>query len=653
MDSLSLRRRCFRAVACLFVSLLTFSSLRAASASPAPAGPLTVEELFRPWTTRSPELSQDGSHLALLVTDQKDRRVLQVIDLASHASQSLGLGEGIDVSWFFWVHDDRLFYQAVGDKTTGLGTYIVPRDQLNRPRLVLGHTRLRFLGLPDARPDRIIANLISDSLHPELPGRLVEISTLRPSGEASTSLENVVYSYSRPADLVTGWLLDRKGELAGAISYAKGSSHAWRFEARGKNWTPLALDLDVHWIHSVDADGHSLWTSHYEKGPGFVLCKYNMDTGAFEEPVFADANYDLRGATTWHSRAAGQLAGIVYEQRRLRSIWLLPGWAAAQKAVDQANPDGGNRLVSVDDKDAHFVFRVGGAAQPGAYVLYDAAAKTVTRVGRVAPWLDGRKFAVPQPISFHSRDGLALEGYLTLPEGASKEHPVPMVVRAHDGPWSRVDWAFDPEVQFLASRGYAVLEPNYRGSTGYARAVSFDARGDFRHMSDDISDAVRAVLGSGVVDPQRVAIMGEHFGGYLALCGLAFDPALYRCGIGLGGVYDWQAELRKLGSIGQAESYQPLRDRIGEDPAQLDAISPVKHLEGVHAPFLVATTSADISDASYQSHSLVDALKAANRPYDTFFLDSYTRGFANEANHLEYYRRVEAFLAKNLTPSPR
>jgi dipeptidyl aminopeptidase/acylaminoacyl peptidase len=257
-----------------------------------------------------------------------------------------------------------------------------------------------------------------------------------------------------------------------------------------------------------------------------------------------------------------------------------------------------------------------------------------------------------QSISFATRDGISLEGYLTLPPGASKEAPPPLVVRPHRGPWVRSTWMFDREVQFLASRGYAVLQPNYRGSTGYSPSISSTYQYDFRRMHDDVTDATRSMLRTGLVDPTRAAIMGGSFGGYLALTGVAFEPELYRCAVSLCGVFDWAEMIKTKSYEGRPGEYEKLRDRLGQpdtDREHFDAISPIKHVAQIRVPVFVAHGNDDKIVSVTQSKHLVQALRQQGVVCETFFRGNEAHGFSSYADRVEYYHKVEAFLAKNLT----
>jgi dipeptidyl aminopeptidase/acylaminoacyl peptidase len=347
------------------------------------------------------------------------------------------------------------------------------------------------------------------------------------------------------------------------------------------------------------------------------------------------------------------LVGVGYDQRGPVTCWFTPEFHQIQALVDASYPDTANVLIDYDRTERNFLYRATSPQQPGIDLLLKLDDRTLQPLARSAPWLESRPLHPMKPIDFRTRDGVKLEGYVTLPEGADQHHPAPLVVLVHGGPWVRDTLAFDPEVQFLASRGYAVLQPNYRGSTGYAPGISRDHRFDFRRMHDDVTDATKAILHSGLVDPHRVAIMGGSFGGYLALTGVAFEDNLYRCAISVCGVFDWEAFVNSKSYGALPGQYEELRDNLGTDRQRFEQISPLAHVEQIHVPVLLAHGSEDPVVDMAQSRKLDAALKKLGIPHETFFRSGEGHGFYDYTNRVEFYRRVEAFLAANLgDPAP-
>jgi dipeptidyl aminopeptidase/acylaminoacyl peptidase len=255
-----------------------------------------------------------------------------------------------------------------------------------------------------------------------------------------------------------------------------------------------------------------------------------------------------------------------------------------------------------------------------------------------------------------TRDDHQIEAYLTLPAGATKENPPPLVVLAHGGPHARDAWGYDGEVQFLASRGYAVLQANYRGSSGYNWTFPAGDDWEFRKMHDDVTDAVKMLGKAGRIDPSRIAIMGTSFGGYLAVCGAAFEPDLYRCAITISGVFDWTQVINEKKSVQyDSAAYGIFLRNLGDpkaNPAQFDRISPLRHIGDVRIPVFVAHGRDDeVADVA-ESRALISELEKFHVPHESLLVAREGHGMSFTKNQVELYTRIEAFLAKNLLPKP-
>jgi dipeptidyl aminopeptidase/acylaminoacyl peptidase len=254
-------------------------------------------------------------------------------------------------------------------------------------------------------------------------------------------------------------------------------------------------------------------------------------------------------------------------------------------------------------------------------------------------------------VRFAARDGLALHGYLTVPPGV--EAPLPLVVKVHGGPWLRDVWGYDAVTQFLANRGYAVLEVNYRGSSGYGRSFLQAGRGQLaRAMHDDVVDAVRFAVAEGVADPERVAIYGRSFGGYEALVGLAFTPDVFAAGVSIVGFADVASLIEDFPPYWKHWTYL-WRDFAGDpaDPAQraeMDARSPLGHVDAIASPLLVAQGANDVRVLRDQSDRLVAALRERGRDVRYLVFDDEGHAIQRWQNQVVLNRAVEDFLAEHL-----
>jgi dipeptidyl aminopeptidase/acylaminoacyl peptidase len=255
-----------------------------------------------------------------------------------------------------------------------------------------------------------------------------------------------------------------------------------------------------------------------------------------------------------------------------------------------------------------------------------------------------------EPVSFTSRDGLTIEGYLTLPPGSSGG-PMPMILNVHGGPWVRDGWGYDPEAQWFANRGYACLQVNYRGSTGYGKEFLNAGNKEWGGtMHDDLVDAVRWAVESGVADPERVAIYGGSYGGYAALAGATFTPDLFRCAVDIVGP---SSLITLINSI--PPYWKPLlatfHERVGNPDTEEDFLksrSPLFFVDRIRIPMLIAQGSNDPRVKQAESEQIVAAMKEKGIDYEYLLFEDEGHGFVRPENRLKFYAAAERFLAKHL-----
>ena len=280
------------------------------------------------------------------------------------------------------------------------------------------------------------------------------------------------------------------------------------------------------------------------------------------------------------------------------------------------------------------------------FYIFNTKTKKLALLLNSKSWMKKEELANTQAFQLKARDGLVLNGYLTLPKDQSKN--LPMVVVPHGGPHGpRTYWGYDEDVQFLASRGYAVLEINFRGSGGYG--LGFERSGYKKWGAEiqyDIIDATKWAIKEGFADSKRVCIFGGSFGGYSALMSATLEPDLYKCAIGYAGIYDLNLMWKKgdIQSWGLGLNY--LEDAIGKDKAQLDQYSPIKHIDKLKAPVLLIHGKKDERAHVEHYYHMVKALKKAKHPHETMLVKKEGHGFYEEKNRKEMYERIEAFLGK-------
>ena len=365
----------------------------------------------------------------------------------------------------------------------------------------------------------------------------------------------------------------------------------------------------------------------------------------FEHPE-VDVEHVLR------SKVRRVLTGVWYVTDRLHHQFFDDERAALQRRIDDALPGADVHVVSMSVDETRRILRSSSDRSRGTYYTLDDredANEAPRKVVDVAPWLNPDELCEMTAIAYDARDGRRIHGYLTLPQEV--ERPVPVVVNPHGGPWARDSWGFGADVQFLANRGYAVLQVNFRGSTGYGRAfwqAGFRQWG--RAMQDDITDGVNWLVSQGIADPNRIGIYGASYGGYAVLAGLTFTPDLYACGVDYVGVSNIFTLLETLPPY-----WEPMREMMYEmvghpekDADHLREVSPVFHADAIRSPLLVAQGANDPRVKQSESDQIVAALRARGVEVQYIVKEDEGHGFQNEENRFELYHEIERFLGAHL-----
>lgn len=620
-------------------------------------------------------LSPDGRYIACLQMLNGDPW-LMILDLETKKTARVNPGvtrNGLrkEVASFRWISDRRIsFVTTVWDGQSLTGVSAVDCDGKNwaafagpdvdptDPRPLLATRIIHSFNDADQNVLMLDQGFFegSDLVYPDV----VRVSTLK------ASVRTVV---KNPGNVV-GWVPDREGVvrlgitrdgLRHGVIYRENEQAKWRTmplsDAEAGRLSPLGFDYDGKKLIVVANNEQRRRAVYY----------YDIEAGKLGDVIASHPEFDIipeRGAPSIDgislsgpvlSELTESVVGIRYITDGPRLHWFDPGFANLQSGLDRLLPNTVNLIVSRSRDEKRFLVLAFSDRDPGTYYLVDlkSAKPEVSRLAERMPGLPSAAMSSMYPINYRSRDGETIHGYLTLPPGAGKTN-LPVVVMPHGGPFVRDSWQFQPMVQFLANRGYAVFQMNFRGSPGYGTEFYRKGRREIgRAMQDDIEDGTRWLIKQGLADPQRIAIVGGSYGGYAALFALGHNAELYRCGVSINGVTDWTDITKERKGEEYRYAYAFFREWIGDPkltPELLAEISPVNFAEQITAPVFIVQGKEDRTVPPKQARKMIAALEKAGRPPQELFVPKEGHSFKDEQSRTKLYGELEQFLAKHLAP---
>lgn len=637
---------------------------------------IPVRNFFRSPALYRPVVNRSGTRVAALVDGEDDLMGVRFFDLAGNKQTGFRGSRDSDIDEVHWLDDTHVLMSTSHEKIYAEALTVVDVTEPQKLYAIERSSAVEILAVPKNNPmlplvwirrdayddgkDRgavtLNARLTVDPKHKSIltPHNTKGYADVDMPVERYGTNASIHASYAKPkAGLTRFYLADRNGELAFAVIVDRGIETL--LVLRDEKWVTSPLDLDRYDVLGAgDESDELIAVGPRQEGKPRAVVRVNATTGKETGVLLQDDVYDPDVVTLVRHPGSRQLIGVQLYKKSLMTVWLDEAHRQLQADMNALFPGKLVSLLGTDDAEKKLVVSVYSDRAPVEYHFIDAENKVCQRIASSAPWIEESAMQPMQTLSYKTRDGHKIEGYLTLPAGVSKEKPAPLVVLVHGGPWARDVWEWSGEVQFLASRGYAVFQPNYRGSTGYQWSFPAGDMWQFRKMHDDVTDGVKKLLKSGLVDPQRLAIMGASFGGYLAMCGAAYEPALYRCAITEAGVFDW-AEMMQEAKRTQFESvrYQYYLRNLGDPKqraAELAEMSPLNHLDQVKVPVLIAHGMEDETVSIEQSERLAKELERRHVPHRVLMKRGEAHGFSRLDHRVEFYSAVEAFLAENVSP---
>lgn len=594
-------------------------------------------------------LSPSGRHLAALRPRDGYPRVAVWTPGGDGDPVLVDAGED-RVFWMEWADDDRLL--------VGVGHYVPweTRGRLVRNMLVVDRTTgevSRLLG-DRGRAGRAQFRDLLVHVLPDRPGEVLVAADLKTPGHPGVYRVDLtdgrMRRVVRARPPITHWLADQDGRVRVGVGF-KGRRKQVYIRSAGGRWrlhaSPDVFDDPVFEVVGIDPDNarQVYAISDHETGRQ-ALYVYDTADRAFTQRLFGHPLYDMRTVIS-HPRT-GQPLAVRYVAEGVESQPLDPRFAAARELADTLLPGTRNRLVHMAASGTAFVVLAARPDTPNRYFLLRPDSQELRPLDGEASGQDGLGGTVTA-VTYPARDGVHVPAFLTVPKGADPT-ALPAVVLPHGGPVRRDALGYNAMVQFLASRGYAVLQPNFRGSSGYGRAYKAAGYNQWgRLMQDDVTDAARWLIDTGVADPQRLCVVGGSYGGYVALMGTIVTPDLFRCAISINGVADLPLLIRNL-SLNRFRDLSVPRISGGLSDEAVQAVSPYHRAEEVAVPVLLIHGDRDASVSYRQSVRFADRLAELGKPVDVIRLPGGGHTLREQAHRITVFMALERFLHEHIGP---
>ncbi|MDI1336552.1 MAG: alpha/beta fold hydrolase [Lacunisphaera sp.] len=626
----------------------------APAADKAPALPAKVTELmdvlFRPAAFEQGQLAPDGAHFSFLRTID-DKRVLDSYEFKtgkfyrltgkSNVNSVFMAGSPQGIGSMRWLGSDQLMITDSIRDSWASGIWIADARLMKVRKLELPNISVQLLDSLPQNPDTAL--FVGN--HETIYGTIWRLNK-----KTLTLYETIG---SNPGKAIE-WETDLAGEPR--LAMITDPDGGWSYMHRpvgGKDWAPLNLPSRSSPV-TFDASGQTVLVASPGPEGRYQLQPFSVPENKFTDAPTADPVFDVLPFVIADPKT-GIPMGLSYFNEKQAFLWLNGQYAQVHATLQKSFPGAIVLLRGVIDS-GEVLFSVRSDTAPVVLYRYNPAKHEIHSVISSMPEAGKRPWAAMQPVSFVTRDGWTVHGYLTLPPGRKADQKVPLVALSHGGPSARDYWGFEPEVQFLAGLGYGVLQVNYRGSTGYGRRHELENILEVHAKSvDDVVDGIRWAIAQGYADPKRIVAYGGSYGGYISLAIATRYPDLLAATVGFAGVYDWAAQFKENKKYGGAELFRWRKDYYPDFAANADryrALSPAFFGANVRCPVLLLHGGADNTVDVVQSNAMARSLRDAGKSVEVIKDAVGIHGLPNEAARRTFYTNVAAFLLKNVPPDP-
>jgi dipeptidyl aminopeptidase/acylaminoacyl peptidase len=615
----------------------------------APANRIPIEALATPPTASMARLSPDGTKIAALRTGPGSD-FIYVFDVAnpSKVVRKIEIGR-YSLSDLVWANNDRLLLH--------------PFWSISFLGISIGEAKLMVIDVGSGAMKQLDGSergfKATDILYVEPAGGWALIAGLdkfdkSPSVMRVDLAAGTFVEVQKSLPDVWHWFVDGQGVIRGGLAH---EGLKWALYLRTRPDEPLVKfrgkfdkkDVDViEGVSFSPVGGETMVVSNHATGR---FAAYRLDLATVEPGalVFENPRGDID--TLLMDPATYRVVGVRYHDQRWRTHWLDPDFARVQARVDKAFPTTDNQLADWSRDRNRFLIHASKPDDPGVYYVLDRAKGEMKIV--LVPYgkIPEKGLSPVKYVQYQARDGLTVPAYLTVPVG-EPERNLPLILFPHGGPFANDTWNYDPWVQFFASRGYAVFQPQFRGTTGFGRQYVERGYGEFgRGMQDDLDDGLDWLVRQGIVDPKRVCIAGGSYGGYAAMWGAIRNPERYRCAISWAGVTDLKGQLKHDRSLFSARRYyRDWRERvtgIDEKRADLEGLSPLRQAHRLRVPLLIGHGKRDKTVPVTQSEDLQKALGKGGIKVEAAFYDTQGHSISSPDDLANWLWRMEKFLAEH------
>jgi dipeptidyl aminopeptidase/acylaminoacyl peptidase len=646
-----------RMTACLFAAFTTTSMqaqtpVTATAATSAVPAKLPVEAFATIPFVELPTLSADGKWLAG-VTAQSGAQAIIMMPLFGKTDKAtlVGVPDRTEIDAIRWVNADNIVVgMRVMQEAEGQEFYLSRLVGINR--LTNKITRIKWDSggqnggnllwtAKDGTPDIVFA--AQDSIYSNEPGFWPSVYRANiETGKIKSVLDSrqgvIDWSADGTGNVRMGYGIADEGRISRIVYRAEGKTGLFKTIDRANSRRGERVASPFLFL---PGSNHGLVMEDNEAGMT-VINQHDLSAGSQIKTIFTAPKGEVAYGMT--SDDGTTLLGVGTTDPDKPQHWIDPTLAALQTQFDAAVSHGRARIVSMNQDRQKMLVRIDAPDMAGSLYYYDTAVGKLNRIAFLNDQLKSRRMSPVKAVQYKARDGLQIEAILTLPAGKPATS-LPLILMPHGGPWAHDTLDYDYWTQFLASRGYAVIQPNFRGSTGYG--TPFLRKGDGQlglAMQDDLNDAASWAVSNGIADAKRVCIVGGSYGGYASMWGIVRDPDAFRCAISIAGVANLRREVNEFGRYLQGGRYQDEWERMTPD---FKAVSPLGQVDRIKVPLLLIHGKKDVTVDHRQSQVMYDKMKSAGKPVEFVSLPLADHYFTRQDDRVKLLSAMESFLARH------